>query len=63
MNTPAAQPVVLDPAELVRQLDPDTIRERIEQIDRERERCMVLLCAALRARPPGSDRKGGPHAA
>lgn len=40
-----------DPAELVRQLDPDTIRERIDALDRERAALMVLLRAAIRARP------------
>jgi hypothetical protein len=38
-----------DPAALVRQLDPDSIRERIDAIDRERKALLVLLRAARRA--------------
>jgi hypothetical protein len=50
----------LDPAELVRQLDPDAIRRRLDQLDREREALLVLLRAALRAAPA---RAGGPEGA
>jgi hypothetical protein len=48
MNAPHA--LVSDPVELVRQLDADTIRERLGQLDRERQALMVLLRAALRTR-------------
>jgi hypothetical protein len=54
-----------DPVELVRQLDADTIRARLDELDRERDALRVLLRAALRRRrddqPPTG---GGPvHAA
>jgi hypothetical protein len=35
--------------ELVRQLDADTIRDRLDALDRERDALRVLLRAALRA--------------
>jgi hypothetical protein len=45
-----------DPAALLRQLDPDTIRERIDALDRERAALMVLLRAAMRAHPDRATR-------
>jgi len=50
MSTTTSQPAIPDPAALVRQLDPDAIRDRLDEIDREREALKVLLLAALRAR-------------
>jgi hypothetical protein len=44
-SLPTADPIVL-----VRQLDPDVIRERLEALDRERDALLVLLRAALRMR-------------
>lgn len=38
-----------DPTALVSQLDPDSIRQRIDAIDRERKALFVLLRAARRA--------------
>ena len=38
-----------DPVALVRQLDARVIRERIEQLSRERDALLVLLRAAQRA--------------
>jgi len=38
-----------DPVELVRRLDAEVIRSRLEELDREREALKVLLRAALRA--------------
>jgi hypothetical protein len=39
-----------DPVELVRQLDAEAIRHRLDNLDRERAALLVLLRAALRAR-------------
>jgi hypothetical protein len=39
-----------DPVELVRQLDAEAIRDRLDTLDRERAALLVLLRAALRAR-------------
>jgi hypothetical protein len=41
-----------DPVQLVRRLDAETIRNRIDDLDREREALMVLLRAAQRAQRP-----------
>jgi hypothetical protein len=41
-----------DAAALVEQLDPDAIRQRLDALDRERSALLVLLRAAIRARPP-----------
>jgi hypothetical protein len=46
----ATHPPSTDPASLVRQLDADAIRGRLEELDRERKALLVLLRAALRAR-------------
>ncbi len=52
-----------DPAALVRQLDPDIIRQRIDTLDRERQALLVLLRAARRARGDGSaPRQEAPNA-
>ena len=49
-----------DPVELVQRLDAEAIRERLEQLDREREALRVLLRAALRAARTGIvARRGG----
>jgi len=40
-----------NPADLVRQLNPVSIRERLDALDRERQALLVLLRAALRTRP------------
>ncbi len=51
-----------DPAALVLQLDPATIRERIDTIDRERKALLILLRAATRAhRDRPAPRKGEHH--
>lgn len=50
----------LDPLELVRRLDPQTIRTRIAQLDRERRALLVLLRAAAQARD--TDRREATHA-
>jgi hypothetical protein len=42
---------ITDPVTLVRQLDADAIRARVEQLDRERDALLVLLRAAQRAAP------------
>jgi hypothetical protein len=47
-----------DAAALIRRLDPDAIRERLDALDRERQALLVLLRAAMRAR---SDRSGPPQ--
>jgi hypothetical protein len=43
---PAAFPTT-DPVELVRQLKPDEIRQRLNTMERERRALLVLLRAAL----------------
>jgi hypothetical protein len=40
----------LDPVELVRQLDPDVIRARLEEMESERKALLTLLRAALAKR-------------
>jgi len=47
-------PQLIDPVELVRQLDPVTLSTRLDQIDRERQALLVLLRAARRVRPLGA---------
>ena len=47
----ATNPILADPVELVRQLDPNVIRNRLEELDRERDALLVLLRTAQRARP------------
>ncbi|MBP3957791.1 hypothetical protein J8F10_21270 [Gemmata sp. G18] len=39
-----------DPVTLIRDLDADTIRDRLEAIEHERRALLVLLRAALRAK-------------
>lgn len=39
--------------DLVRNLDPDDIKQRIDAIDKERDALLVLMRAALRAKPRG----------
>ena len=49
-----------DPVALVRQLDAEAIRSRLDDLDRERAALMVLLRAAQRARRDDPDvRRGG----
>lgn len=55
-------PTLPDPTTLIRQLDPDSIRDRIQTIDRERDALMVLLRAAIRARPKAARAKAVPGA-
>jgi hypothetical protein len=43
-----------DPLTLVRQLDADTIRNRLDDLDRERAALMVLLRAAQRTHRGGA---------
>jgi hypothetical protein len=56
----AKDPFSTDPAALVRQLDADTIRNRLDDLDRERKALLVLLRAAQRARrdPPAKRTEG-----
>jgi hypothetical protein len=49
MNPP---PPTADPVRLLDQLDPDALRGRLDQIDRERRALLVLLRAALRMGRP-----------
>lgn len=55
-------------AELLRRLNPDEIRQRLDEIDGERKALMTLLRAAQRRRPRPrassgtSERKGGTDA-
>lgn len=53
-----------DAVALVRHLDPDAIRDRIDAIDRERDALLVLLRAARRAKPEraAAPRKAVRHA-
>lgn len=51
--------VPTDPVTLVRQLDPEAIRERLNTLDRERQALLVLLRAANRAKPAVSTSKEG----
>jgi hypothetical protein len=46
-----AKPPITDPVSLVRQLDPVAIRQRLDDLDRERAALLVLLRAAQRAHP------------
>jgi hypothetical protein len=55
---PRAHPA--DPVELVRQLDAEVIRGRLQELDRERSALLVLLRAAMRLRR--ADRKAVAHA-
>ena len=43
---------LIDPIAMVRQLDAKTIRQRLDDLDRERDALKVLLRAALRAEKP-----------
>lgn len=61
----AAKPLPTDPLALVRQLDAEAIRNRIDDLDRERQALLVLLRAAQRAerqqsrgRSPGTATEG-----
>lgn len=51
---------ILDPVQLVRQLDPDEIRRRLEALDNERQALLVLLRAAQRVQR--ESKGGGGHA-
>jgi hypothetical protein len=55
MDAPTTIPA--DPVAILRQLDPDQIRERLATMERERQALLVLLRAASRNKP---DRKGAP---
>jgi hypothetical protein len=59
----ANHPPLANPVALVRQLDAETIRNRLDDLDRERAALLVLLRAAQRARrdEPTPRRKGGRH--
>jgi hypothetical protein len=46
----SANPLPRDPVDVVRQLDAETIRQRIVELDKERKALSVLLRAALRVR-------------
>jgi hypothetical protein len=47
-----------DPLSLIRDLDPDAIRARLDQMGREREALLTLLRAALRLRRRGGREEG-----
>jgi hypothetical protein len=49
----ATHPQPSDPVELLRLLDADAIRDRIDALDRERDALRVLLRAAQRTRRDG----------
>jgi hypothetical protein len=51
-----------DPIALVQHLDAESIRDRIETLDRQRQALLVLLRAALRIRPEPRTKEGQPHA-
>lgn len=55
MDTKTTLPA--DPVTLVRQLDAELIRTRIQDMDRERDALLVLLRAAQRAERPKPLRK------
>ncbi|MBA4065462.1 MAG: hypothetical protein C0501_17460 [Isosphaera sp.] len=48
MSTPAP-PADLDPSDLVRRLDPEAIRARLDAMHRERQALLILLRASLAA--------------
>jgi hypothetical protein len=50
-----------DPVALVRELDAEAIRSRLDDLDRERAALMVLLRAAQRAHRDRPATKGGRH--
>jgi hypothetical protein len=54
----ATQSPPIDPAALLSQLDADAIRRRLDALARERKALLVLLRAALRARPGRPTREG-----
>jgi hypothetical protein len=51
----AESPKPLEVAAVIKSLDEDAIRKRIEEIDNERKTLMYLLRVAIRARPPKSE--------
>lgn len=53
------QPLPADPVALLERLDPDDIRRRLEEIERERKGLLVLLRASLRARKGQKPRESG----
>ena len=53
----ATKSLPTDPVQLVRQLDAEAIRNRIDDLDRERDALLVLLRAAQRAQRAAT--KGG----
>jgi hypothetical protein len=55
----ATHPLPADPVTLVRQLDADALRARLDDLDREREALLILLRAAQRARRPAAPGKEG----
>jgi len=61
----ALTPFPTDPVTLVRQLDADAIRERLDALDRERDALRVLLRVAQRARresvTTNTGQEGRPH--
>lgn len=57
----ANQTPLLDPVKLVNQLDAEAIRNRIDDLNHEREALLVLLRAALRKKQPSVKQvSGGP---
>jgi hypothetical protein len=58
----ATHPLPTDPVQLVRQLDAEVIRNRLDDLDREREALRVLLRAALRTRRDDARGKGAADA-
>ncbi len=56
----ATNPFPADPVELVRQLDPEVIRNRLEELDRERNALLVLLRRpACAPRPAAKGQRAG----
>ena len=57
----ATNPTPTDPATLISQLDPKSIRERIDAINRERKALLILLRAAARVHGDRQAEPGGHH--
>lgn len=50
MESHTSTPVPSDPVALIRQLDPGSIKQRIDELDRERRALLTLLRAARAGR-------------
>jgi hypothetical protein len=52
-------PLIADPVKLLRHLDESAIRERLDNLDRERQALLVLLRAVCRVNPRKSTSREG----